>query len=52
MRKPYKGQGESFDVDQLAAREPFAQFTDWFDTACKTDGIIEANAMSLATATK
>ncbi len=52
MRKPYKGVTEIFDVGNLVAKEPIAQFTDWFQTACATDGIMEANAMSLATATK
>ena len=52
MRKPYKGEHEIFDVDHLEAKEPFAQFRHWFDLACKTDGIIEANAMALSTATK
>ena len=52
MRKPYKGEGEHFDVDQLESTEPYGQFQKWFEVACKTDGIMEANAMTLATATK
>ena len=52
MRKPYKGKEEGFDVDQLVSKEPYGQFQKWFEIACKTDGIMEANAMTLATATK
>ena len=52
MRKPYKGSNEYFDTQHLVSGDPFKQFTEWFDVACKTDGIIEANAMALSTATK
>lgn len=52
MRKPYKGENQAFTEDHLVAKEPFAQFTAWFEEACNTPGIIEANAMCLATATK
>ncbi|XP_071519252.1 pyridoxine/pyridoxamine 5'-phosphate oxidase-like isoform X4 [Panulirus ornatus] len=52
MRKPYKGKNEAFTEDDLVAKEPFAQFEAWFNEACHTPGIIEANAMCLATATK
>lgn len=52
MRHPYKGKQEVFTEDDLVAKEPFGQFTAWFDEACHTPGIIEANAMCLATATK
>ncbi|XP_066942865.1 pyridoxine/pyridoxamine 5'-phosphate oxidase-like isoform X3 [Macrobrachium rosenbergii] len=52
MRKPYKGKNEAFTEDDLVAKEPFAQFREWFDQACSTPGIIEANAMCLATSTK
>lgn len=52
MRKPYKGKSDVFTEDDLVAKEPFAQFAAWFDEACHTPGIIEANAMCLATATK
>ena len=52
MRKAYRGEQETFDVEKLVAREPFANFQHWFDEACKTDGIMEANAMALATASK
>jgi pyridoxamine 5'-phosphate oxidase len=52
MRKPYKAGHETFTESDLVAKEPFTQFKDWFDQACQTPGIIEANAMCLATATK
>ncbi|KAK8374978.1 hypothetical protein O3P69_019955 [Scylla paramamosain] len=52
MRKPYKGKNEAFLEEDLVAKEPFGQFKEWFDEACNTPGIIEANAMCLATATK
>ncbi|KAG7174663.1 Pyridoxine-5'-phosphate oxidase-like [Homarus americanus] len=52
MRKPYKGKNEAFTEDDLVAKEPIAQFASWFDEACHTPGIIEANAMCIATATK
>ena len=52
MRKPYKAGHEPFTESDLVAKEPFTQFKDWFDQACQTPGIIEANAMCLATATK
>lgn len=52
MRKPYKGAGDTMDVDNLVSKEPFANFEHWFKLACETPGIHEANAMSLATATK
>ena len=51
MRKPYRSRGEAFREVHLAAREPFAQFRDWFDDACKTKAILEPNAMCLSTAT-
>ena len=52
MRKAYKGTNEIFDVGDLVSKEPFKQFLSWFEEASKTDGIREANAMSLATSTK
>ncbi|XP_046565748.1 pyridoxine-5'-phosphate oxidase-like [Haliotis rubra] len=51
MRKPYRTQQECFDIQHLVAKEPFEQFRQWFDEARTVDGI-EANAMSLATATR
>nr|KAI8769097.1 pyridoxine-5'-phosphate oxidase-like isoform X1 [Biomphalaria glabrata] len=52
MRKPYRGKQDKFDLDHLVSKEPFGQFEAWFNEAKNTDGILEANAMSLATATK
>jgi len=52
MRIPYLGKDEAFTEDQLVAKEPFAQFNYWFERAAVTQGIEEANAMCLATATK
>jgi pyridoxine/pyridoxamine 5'-phosphate oxidase len=44
--------GESFTEEQLIAREPLAQFHDWFEMACQVEGIEEPNAMCIATASK
>ncbi len=52
MRKPYLGAGETFDLKDLVAKEPYAQFSHWFDQAKSTPGIEEPNAMCIATATK
>jgi pyridoxine/pyridoxamine 5'-phosphate oxidase len=41
-----------FDVGDLVSREPFKQFTSWFDEASNAPDIGEPNAMALATATK
>jgi len=51
MRKPYRGKEAGFGTADLAAREPFAQFTAWFEEASQHDEIHEANAMCLSTAT-
>merc|ERR1711997_204942 len=52
MRKPYLGEGQTFDIKDLVSKEPYEQFKNWFDIAKSTPGIEEANAMCLATATK
>ncbi|BFZ02286.1 hypothetical protein BsWGS_05325 [Bradybaena similaris] len=52
MRKPYRSKDDIFDFDDLVSKEPFDQFQAWFEEAQKHDGIFEANAMALATATK
>jgi len=52
MRKPYLNEKEAFDIKHLVSKEPYAQFTHWFEEAKKTAGIEEANAMCIATATK
>jgi len=51
MRAPYNDEQHCFDLKDLKAREPFAQFKAWFDEASSNSQIEEANAMCLATAT-
>ena len=38
MRKPYLNEKEAFDIKHLASKEPFQQFTSWFEEAKKTSG--------------
>jgi len=52
MRIAYKSVKEVFLESDLVSREPFGQFKHWFDQACETKEILEANAMNIATATK
>ncbi|XP_003703175.2 pyridoxine/pyridoxamine 5'-phosphate oxidase isoform X1 [Megachile rotundata] len=52
MRLKYKDKSETFTEDHLVSKEPIGQFKAWFEEACKTPQIFEANAMFLATATK
>ena len=53
MRKPYHGKQEVFDIGNLASKHPIDQFTVWFEEAASAhSGIYEANAMTVATATK
>ncbi|XP_077978525.1 pyridoxine/pyridoxamine 5'-phosphate oxidase-like isoform X2 [Glandiceps talaboti] len=52
MRKAYKGGHQAFIESDLESRDPIAQFTAWFKLACDDPKIGEANAMTLATATK
>ena len=52
MRNPHKGDRDIFDLKDLTSKEPFGNFDRWFKIACETPGILEANAMTLATATK
>ncbi|KAL8603233.1 hypothetical protein ACOMHN_046239 [Nucella lapillus] len=52
MRQPYHDKSDIFDMKDLSAREPYGQFQQWFQEACTAKGIEEANAMTLATATK
>ena len=40
------------DVGNLPTKDPFKLFKLWFDEACEHPGIVEANAMSIATASK
>ena len=50
MRKPYLDGRSTFDVKELVSKEPFAQFSAWFEQAKSCDKVEEANAMCLATA--
>jgi pyridoxamine 5'-phosphate oxidase len=52
MRKPYNERHTTFTEDSLVAKEPIKQFQSWFDAACQTPNILEANAMCLSTASK
>ena len=52
MRIRYKDKSETFTEDHLVSKEPFEQFKHWFEIACNTPGIGEANAVFLGTATK
>ncbi|XP_076461796.1 pyridoxine-5'-phosphate oxidase-like [Babylonia areolata] len=50
-RHPYDKERGTFDVEDLTVKEPFQQFQLWLEEAIQIHGI-EANCMSLATATK
>jgi len=53
MRKPYRDKADTFDLDDLVeSRNPFDQFTAWFEAAKTEPKVEEANAMCVATATK
>ncbi|XP_022096785.1 pyridoxine-5'-phosphate oxidase-like isoform X1 [Acanthaster planci] len=52
MRKAYKAGHEAFTEDELVSKEPIGQFAAWFKVASEQDSIGEANAMTLATASK
>jgi pyridoxamine 5'-phosphate oxidase len=52
MRAKYKGEAEAFTEKDLNGKEPFSQFREWFEEACKHPSILEANAVCLATATR
>ena len=39
MRKPYLNEKEAFDIKDLTSKEPFQQFTSWFEEAKKTAGM-------------
>ncbi|XP_031787779.1 pyridoxine-5'-phosphate oxidase [Nasonia vitripennis] len=52
MRIKYKDKSDCFTEDHLVSKEPFNQFKHWFEIACKTPGVGEANAVFLGTATK
>lgn len=52
MRAKYHDTNNIFTEDDLIDKDPFTQFKSWFEEAAKTPGVIEANAMCLATASK
>lgn len=52
MRKVYQGKVLNFSIENLVAKEPFAQFKEWFKEACDAKDIQEPNAMAIATATR
>ena len=52
MRKPYRDKSDTFDIRDLSSKDPFIQFESWFQDAKKDEKIEEANAMTVATATK
>jgi pyridoxamine 5'-phosphate oxidase len=52
MRIKYKEKHEAFLESNLVSKEPFGQFKAWFDDACNAQGVLEPNAMCLATASK
>ncbi|XP_032796071.1 pyridoxine-5'-phosphate oxidase [Daphnia magna] len=52
MRKPYNEKHKTFTEVDLISKDPIEQFESWFDVACQTTTILEANAMCLSTASK
>ncbi|XP_059476278.1 pyridoxine/pyridoxamine 5'-phosphate oxidase-like isoform X2 [Neocloeon triangulifer] len=52
MRVKYRDRSELFLEKDLVSNEPISQFKNWLEEACKTPGILEPNAMCLATASK
>ena len=53
MRVGYNADKQAaFDVAQLVAKEPFANFRRWFDAVRQSKAVLEPNAMCLATASK
>ena len=49
MRLHYGAAGQGLD-ESAAARDPFTQFSAWFEDARRCEGVREPNAMALATA--
>ena len=47
MRKEYSNQ--PLDETDIPSEGPLVLFRQWLDTACETSGVIEPNAMCLAT---
>ncbi|OWA49814.1 Pyridoxine-5'-phosphate oxidase [Hypsibius exemplaris] len=52
MRIPYNPALNAFLEGDLAAREPIAQFKEWFDQVCRSGTVREPNAVALATSTQ
>ncbi|XP_078454614.1 pyridoxine-5'-phosphate oxidase isoform X2 [Lampetra fluviatilis] len=52
MRKPYRGDEETFEESHLSSLDPIQQFEDWFVAATKCKEIGEANAVCVATSTR
>jgi pyridoxamine 5'-phosphate oxidase len=52
MRIKYRDKRELFLEKDLVSKEPIGQFKEWFEVARQTQGILEPNAMCLATASK
>lgn len=52
MRHPYHGIDYTFDIKDLASKDPVKQFEAWFADMCNDKRVQEPNAMALATATK
>ena len=52
MRTPYNPALNAFLECDLVAREPIAQFKEWFDEVCASPTMKEPNAVALATATR
>ncbi|XP_045170110.2 pyridoxine/pyridoxamine 5'-phosphate oxidase-like isoform X1 [Mercenaria mercenaria] len=52
MRQPYHRTDSTFDVIDLASKDPMKQFEAWFEDTCKDKLVQEPNAMALATASR
>ena len=52
MRKAYRDDRDIFDICDLKSHDPMTQFGEWFKEAVEKVGAMEANAMSVATATR
>lgn len=51
MRISYRNPHDTFDIQNLASKNPYKQFTAWFEEAKEHKQIEEPNAMCIATAT-
>uniref|UniRef100_A0A1B6BY41 pyridoxal 5'-phosphate synthase n=1 Tax=Clastoptera arizonana TaxID=38151 RepID=A0A1B6BY41_9HEMI len=52
MRAVYNAKHQPFLEDHLTYKEPFGQFKVWFEEASRSTGILEPNAMCLATVSR